>query len=69
MFRVVFFLFLSLSFQVAIYYYLWRRLIRDTKLRAPWRRRLTIALVCAGASVPLTVASRKLSVVVGQTLG
>ncbi len=68
MFRVLI-VFLSLSLQISVYYYLWRRLIRDTQIRAPWQRRLTIALVCAGASVPLTVASRKLSVVVGQTLG
>lgn len=60
---------LSLSVQFGIYYYLWRRLIRDTKVPAPWSRRLTVMLTCAALSVPLTIASRKISVVIGQTMG
>lgn len=68
MIRLFFFL-LSLTVQTSIYYYLWRRLIRDTQIHAPWRRWLTVALITAGVSVPITIAFRRTSTFIGQTLG
>ena len=61
---------LALSVQLALYYYLWRRLVANTELAPPWRRRITGALIVLGLSVPLTlVAARFISAAIGQTVG
>jgi predicted MPP superfamily phosphohydrolase/uncharacterized membrane protein len=60
---------LALTFQASLYYYVWRRLIRDTEIPHPWRRRLTLLLIVLIISVPLTIAARKISATVGQTIG
>jgi predicted MPP superfamily phosphohydrolase len=52
------------------HYYLWRRLIHDTRLHHPWRRVVTIALILFGVSIPLTMwTTRLLGARLGSTLG
>lgn len=56
--------------QVALYYYLWRRLVANTELAQPWRRRLTAGIIILGLSVPITLlAARFISAEIGQTVG
>jgi predicted MPP superfamily phosphohydrolase len=52
-----FFIFISagLSILLALHYYFWRRLVRDTQLARPWRAIATIGLVLAGLSIPTTL--------------
>lgn len=38
----------------AIHYYLWARLVRDPRLPLMWSRALTVAIIVAGASIPLS---------------
>ncbi len=61
---------LGLGAQLALYYYLWRRLVVHTELSVRWRRRATIALVTLGLSAPLTlIGARFLAAEIGETLG
>ena len=39
----------------AVHLYVWMRLVRDPAWPAPWSRLGTIALVCAGLSLPLGI--------------
>lgn len=55
-----------LSGFLLIHYYLWKRLVRDTKLPQPWRKVATIALWVCGGSVVLTLMTSRLS---GGTIG
>lgn len=56
--------------QGGFHYYLWRRLVRDTRLPRPWRRIATIAIVVLWASVPATIWLNRGGLSwVGPTLG
>jgi predicted MPP superfamily phosphohydrolase len=53
-----------------VHYYLWRRLVHDPRLRHPWRRVVTLALILCGVSIPLTMwTSRLIDARLGPTLG
>ncbi len=52
-----------------IFYYIWRRLLRDTKVPPPWRGRLTLAFTILSASIPLTIGLRFLAPSIGKTTG
>lgn len=58
------------SLQLLAHYYVWRRLVRDTGMTHPWRRRVTGLIVVLGLSIPITLwASRMVSAEFGKTLG
>lgn len=60
----------SVSILTLIHYYLWRRLVHDTRIRHPWRRVLTVAIILLGASIPLSMwTTRLLDARLGHTLG
>jgi predicted MPP superfamily phosphohydrolase len=52
---VVIFLALALMLLLGIHWYLWVRLVRDTRLRNPWRTIASAALIAAALSVPATL--------------
>lgn len=60
MLRLAFFVALSLAIYLGFAYYGWRRLVRDTGVRAPWRRRAAIAIVGMQLLVPLTMTLGRL---------
>ncbi len=64
--RMVLFAFVSLVIQCLLHYYLWRRLVKDTGLRPPWRRLATGVLIFFGAAVPVTFASSR---IFGSSIG
>lgn len=49
------FISVSLGVLFALHYYLWRRLVRDTRLSPPWRTITSLGLVVAGLSVPIAL--------------
>lgn len=58
------------SIHALVHYYLWRRLIRDTGVRQPWRRLATIGFAVLSVSVPFTMwTSRFIGADVGIALG
>ena len=60
----------GLVVQGAFHYYLWRRLVRDTALRAPWRRVATIAITIGWLAIPSTMWLNRAGVAwIGPTLG
>ncbi len=59
----------SLGTQALIHYYLWRRLVSDTGIGRPWRRRATWALIVLGASIPVTLFLSRVLPIVGSTAG
>lgn len=68
--RLILFALFSITLQGLIHYYLWRRLVRDTRLPHPWRRLATYSIIALGASIPATIWSARLvSPVIGKTVG
>jgi len=62
-------LLIGLTIHGGLYYYIWRRLVRDTDIRTPWNRRLTLALALLAPSVPITMGITKFAPGVGNVLG
>lgn len=58
---LVVFLGIVLTLLAGLHYYLWARLIRDPNLPQPWRIVATVALIVAGASIPLSLFLRRAS--------
>ncbi|MCG8419803.1 MAG: metallophosphoesterase [Proteobacteria bacterium] len=66
----ILFVLFSATVQILAHYYVWRRLVRDTGMEHPWRRRFTIAIVILALSIPSTLwASRLLSADIGRIMG
>lgn len=51
MIRIIIITLFSLTFMGGLHYYLWRKLVRNTKLTEPWRRRVTVSLVLSACLI------------------
>lgn len=60
---------IRLSLLGGLFYYIGRRLLRDTEIPSVWRRRLTLLFALLCLSVPATILSRYFSSTIGGTLG
>jgi predicted MPP superfamily phosphohydrolase len=64
---------LALAYVAAVaglHYYLWRKLVRDTLMAAPWRKRLTVLFAFMAIAVPTVVLlARFASPAIGRTVG
>ncbi len=68
--RVILFIVVSVVLHGGTAYYLWRRLVADTRLARPWRRLVTAVIVAGAVSMPLAmVVARLLTPAVGGLLG
>ncbi len=60
----------SITVLTLVHYYLWRRLVHDTRIPHPWRRLLTRALIALAVSIPVAMwSSRLIDVRIGYTIG
>ena len=46
---------LGISVQTGLYYYVWRRLVHDTRLPPPWRQRLSAVILVGALSLPIVI--------------
>ncbi len=63
------FFIIRISFLGGLFFYVGKRLLVDTEIPAPWRKRLLLLFALCCLSVPFTILSRYFSATVGQTLG
>ncbi|MBL4635522.1 MAG: metallophosphoesterase [Kofleriaceae bacterium] len=63
------FFIIRISLLGGLFFYVGKRLLVDTEIPAPWRKRLLLLFALCCLSVPFTILSRYFSATVGQTLG